>query len=71
MQTYHPKQVPEVIAAKIGEFWSQLKRFPNETVDNYYNRFQELLDDLAKANENPYRLDDDLETKDLRDSWRD
>ncbi len=51
MQTYRPKQVPEVIVAKIGEFWSQLKRFPNETVDNYYNHFQELLDDLLEANE--------------------
>jgi lysophospholipase L1-like esterase len=51
VQTYRPKQVPEVIVAKIGEFWSQLKRFPNETVDNYYNHFQELLDDLLEANE--------------------
>ena len=51
VQTYRPKQVPEMIAAKIGEFWSQLKRFPNETVDNYYNHFQELLDDLLETNE--------------------
>jgi hypothetical protein len=28
-QIYRPKQVPEVIATKIGEFWSQLKCFPN------------------------------------------
>lgn len=41
------------------------------TITWTYANFQELLDDLAKANENPYRLDDDLETKDLRDSWRD
>jgi hypothetical protein len=51
VQTYCPKQVPEVIAAKIGEFWSQLKCFPNDSVDNYYNCFEELLDDLLKANE--------------------
>jgi hypothetical protein len=28
-----------------------LKRSPSETVDAYYNRFQELLDDLAEADE--------------------
>jgi hypothetical protein len=50
-QTYHPISVPEIIAAKTGEFWTQLKRFPNESVDNYYNRFHELLDDLSEAEE--------------------
>ncbi len=35
-QTYKPKNVPEVIAAKTGEFWSKLKRKPTETVDTYY-----------------------------------
>jgi len=51
VQTYRPKQVPEVIAAKTGEFWSQMKHYPNELVDNYYNRFHELLDNLLEAEE--------------------
>jgi hypothetical protein len=51
VQTYKPRNVPEVIAAKTGEFWSNMKRFPSESVDSYYNRFHELLDDLADAEE--------------------
>jgi hypothetical protein len=39
VQTYKPKNVPEVLAAKAGEFWSKIKRAPNESVDLYYNRF--------------------------------
>jgi hypothetical protein len=48
-QTYKPKNIPEVIAAKTGEFWSRLKRKPTETVDAYYNRFHELLEDISGA----------------------
>jgi hypothetical protein len=51
VQTYKPKNVPEVIAAKTGEFWSHTKRLPTETVDTYYNRFHDLLDELNKADE--------------------
>jgi len=50
-QMYRPKNVPEVIAVKTGEFWSQMKRSPNESVDAYYNHFHELLEDLNDANE--------------------
>jgi len=56
VQTYKPKNVPEVLAAEAGEFWSQIKRAPNEFVDSYYNRFHELLDDLNQA-------DDKISTK--------
>jgi hypothetical protein len=49
VQTYKPRNVPEVIAAKTGEFWSHTKRLPHETVNTYYNRFHELLDNLADA----------------------
>jgi hypothetical protein len=50
-QTYKPKNVPEVIAAKTGTFWSQTKRLPSKTVDNYNNHFQDLLDELSEADE--------------------
>jgi len=50
-QTYKPRNVPEVIAAKTGEFWSHTKRLPHETVDTYYNHFHDLLDNLADADE--------------------
>jgi len=46
VQTYRPKNVPEVIAAKTSQFWGQTKRLPTESIDTYYNRFQELLQDL-------------------------
>ncbi len=46
---YKPKNVPEVIAAKTVEFWGNTKRLPSESVDNYYNRFQELLEELSEA----------------------
>jgi hypothetical protein len=29
IQTYIPRNVPEVIAAKTGEFWSNMKRAPH------------------------------------------
>jgi len=51
VHVYKPKNILEVIAAKTTEFWGTLKRAPNESVDAYYNRFQELLDDLAEADE--------------------
>ncbi len=51
VQTYKPRNVPEAIAAKTGEFWSHTKHLPNETVDSYYNRFHDLLDDIANADE--------------------
>jgi len=50
-QTFRPKNVPEVIAAKTGEFWSNTKHLSNETVDSYYNRFHDLLDDLLEGEE--------------------
>jgi hypothetical protein len=49
VQTYRPKNVPEVIAMKTAEFWGTMKRFPYETVDDYYNRFHDLLDDLSEG----------------------
>jgi hypothetical protein len=45
-QMYKPKCVPEVIAAKTVEFWRHTKRSSSESVDEYYNRFQELLDEI-------------------------
>jgi len=51
IQTYRPKNVPEVIAFKTSEFWGNTKRFPSESVDEYYNHFHELLEDLADADE--------------------
>jgi len=51
VQTYKPRNVPEVIASKTVEFWGGMKRLPNETIDSYYDRFQELLEDLADADE--------------------
>ena len=40
-----------MIALKTGEFLSATKRFSNESIDTYFNRFHELLDDLSKAEE--------------------
>jgi len=51
VHTYKPKNIPEVIAAKTSEFCGTMKGSPLETVDAYYNRFQELLDDIAEADE--------------------
>jgi hypothetical protein len=51
VQTYKPRNVPELIAAKTVEFWGQMKRQPNESIDAYYDRFQELLEDLEDAEE--------------------
>jgi hypothetical protein len=45
----NPKNVPEVIAAKTGFFWSQTKQLPSETIDGNYNRFHDLLDELSEA----------------------
>ncbi len=51
VQTYKPRNVPELIAAKTVEFWGGMKRLPTETIDTYFDRFQELLEDLADAEE--------------------
>jgi hypothetical protein len=51
VQTYKPKNVPEVIATKTVEFWGNTKRLPLESIDSYYDRFQELLKDLIDADE--------------------
>jgi hypothetical protein len=51
VKTYKPTNVPEVIAAKTVEFWGHTKRLPTETIDQYYDRFHELLDDLQDADE--------------------
>jgi hypothetical protein len=45
-QTYRPKNIPEVVALKTSEFWSSTKPKPSETIDVYYNRFQELLEEI-------------------------
>jgi hypothetical protein len=45
-QMYKPKCVPEVIAAKTVEFWGHTKRATSESVDEYYNRFLELLEEI-------------------------
>jgi hypothetical protein len=45
-QMYKPKCVPEVIASKTVEFWGHTKRLSSESVDEYYNRFQELLEEI-------------------------
>jgi hypothetical protein len=59
-QMYKPKCVPEVLAAKAAEFWGQTKRIPSESVDEYYNRFQELLEEL----------NDDVETRPIKSAIR-
>jgi hypothetical protein len=50
-QTYHPKNVPEVIATKTREFWSRMKRKPGETLDSYFNPFHELLEDISESDD--------------------
>jgi hypothetical protein len=50
-QTYKPRNVLEIIAAKTIEFWGQMWRNPTESIDAYYDRFHELLEDLADAEE--------------------
>jgi len=47
VQTYKPKNVPEITAAKTVEFWGNTKRHPSESIDSYYDRFQELCEVLA------------------------
>jgi len=51
VHTYKPTNVPKLLAAKAGEFWSKMKRLPNESIDTYYNRFKELLDELDQADD--------------------
>ena len=45
-QTHHPLHIPEIIAAKTVQFWGNIKRMPNESVDACYNRFKELFDEI-------------------------
>jgi hypothetical protein len=52
VQMNKPKTVPEVIVTKMGEFWSQTRRSPSETIDVYCNHFHELLDKLSDAERN-------------------
>jgi len=47
--THRPLHVPEIIAAKTVQFWGSTRRMPNESVDAYYNRFKELLDEIQDA----------------------
>jgi hypothetical protein len=47
--THHPLHFPEIIAAKPVQFWGSTRRMSNETVDAYYNRFKELLDEIQDA----------------------
>jgi len=54
---YKLKNVPEVIAAKTAEFWSKIKRSNYETVDDYYNRFHKLLDDVNDFRETVTKTD--------------
>ncbi len=51
IQTYKPRNVPEVIAFNTSEFWGNTKRFLTESVDDCYSHFQDLLDDLEEAEE--------------------
>lgn len=39
VQTFHPKNVPEVIATKTSEFQGSTKCLSSEMVDTYYNPF--------------------------------
>jgi len=51
VQTYKPCNVPELITAKTVEFWGQMKCQPNESIDTYYDPFQELSEDLEDVEE--------------------
>jgi hypothetical protein len=51
-QTHRPLHIPEIIAAKTVQFWGNMKRMPNESVDAYYNRFKELFDEIQDAEGN-------------------
>jgi len=45
------KKLPKVIAFKTSEFWGNMKRFPTKSIDEYYNRFHKLLDELDDVDE--------------------
>jgi len=60
VQTYRPKNVPEVIAAKTTMFWGSTKRMSSESIDDYYNRFRDLL----------YDINGDVERIPLKDAMR-
>jgi hypothetical protein len=40
VQTYKPKNVPKIIAAKMVEFWGSMKHLPTESIDSYYDGFK-------------------------------
>lgn len=48
---YRPKNVPEMIAFITSEFWGNMKCFPMESIDEYYNQFHDILDNLVHADE--------------------
>jgi len=50
-KTYKPTNVPKVIASKTVEFWGHTRRLPHESIDQYYDRIHELVDDLQDADE--------------------
>ena len=52
---YKPKNVPEVIAAKTGEFWSSTKRLSHETVD-------EVISDKSAIRHFIFTLSPDFES---------
>jgi len=60
VQTYRPQNVPEVITAKTTLFWGSTKRMSSESIDDYYNRFCELL----------YETNGDQERIPLKDAMR-
>jgi hypothetical protein len=37
--------------AKTSECWGHTKHLPHETIDQYYNRFHDLLENLCDADE--------------------
>jgi hypothetical protein len=41
----------KLLLPKLDFFWSQTKRLLSGTVDTYYNRFHDLLDELSEADE--------------------
>jgi hypothetical protein len=45
------KEFPRNYCLKNGKFWSVNKRSPSESIESYFNRYHELLDELSDANE--------------------
>jgi hypothetical protein len=56
---YKPTNVPELIVVKTSTYWGDTKCLSSETVDAYYNHFQELLGELQdefESIQNSYRV---------------